>query len=76
MTASPNISARERRIAERCVSYEDFREAARRALPRMIFDYVDGGAGNERAMARNVDAFARTLLLPRALHAVADRDLL
>ncbi|HKR86983.1 MAG TPA: alpha-hydroxy-acid oxidizing protein [Phenylobacterium sp.] len=74
MRSSSNISAREHRLAERCLSHEDFRQAAKRALPRMVFDFVDGGAGDERAMARNIDAFARTLLLPRALQAVSERD--
>ncbi|HKY80675.1 MAG TPA: alpha-hydroxy-acid oxidizing protein [Sphingobium sp.] len=56
------------------MSHEDFRRAAKRALPRVIFDYVDGGAGEERAMARNVDAFAGALLLPHALRDVSERD--
>lgn len=54
------MSAREQRIAERCHSYEDFRRAARRVLPRLVFDYVD--------------AFERTLLLPHALRPVSERD--
>jgi len=32
----------------------DFREAARRRLPRFLFDYADGGANSEYTMQRNV----------------------
>jgi L-lactate dehydrogenase (cytochrome) len=32
----------------------DFREAARRRLPRFLFDYADGGANSEHTMQRNV----------------------
>ncbi|HZV58062.1 MAG TPA: L-lactate dehydrogenase, partial [Sphingobium sp.] len=31
----------------------DLRAAARRRLPRFIFDYVDGGSFDEVTMARN-----------------------
>jgi L-lactate dehydrogenase (cytochrome) len=30
--------------ASRAVNIEDLRQAAKRALPRMVFDYIDGGA--------------------------------
>lgn len=50
----------------RLVTSEDYRRAARRALPRMIFDYVDGGAGVEATVRENADAIARRRLLPRA----------
>lgn len=43
------------------------RSAARRRLPRLAFDFMDGGAGSERALARNCEAFAKIRMLPRAL---------
>lgn len=43
----------------------DFREAARRRLPRFAFDFVDGGSGCERARWRNEQAFGRICLIPR-----------
>ena len=46
---------------------EDARRAARRRLPRMLFDFIDGGAGEERAVRRNREALGRIALLPRAL---------
>ena len=46
---------------------EDARRAARRRLPRMLFDFIDGGAGEERASRRNREALDRIELLPRVL---------
>lgn len=40
---------------------------ARRRLPRAIFDFIDGGAGSEAAVARNRAGFADIALLPQAL---------
>ena len=45
----------------------DYRAAARRRLPRIAFDYLDGGAEDGRALQRNLDAYGRILLSPRVL---------
>jgi L-lactate dehydrogenase (cytochrome) len=45
----------------------DYRERARRRLPRFLFDYVDGGAGAEQTLAANVDDWARHTLRQRVL---------
>ncbi len=42
-------------------------DAARAALPRPRFDYIAGGAGWERTVAANEDAFARWGLNYRVL---------
>jgi L-lactate dehydrogenase (cytochrome) len=36
-------------------SPNDFKEAARRKLPRFLFDYLDGGAGEEVTVRRNLN---------------------
>ena len=46
---------------------DDARQAARRRLPRMLFDFIDGAAGEESAARRNREALARVELLPRVL---------
>ncbi|MBL8537155.1 MAG: alpha-hydroxy-acid oxidizing protein [Hyphomonadaceae bacterium] len=43
-------------------SIADLREAARRRLPRMVFDYIDGGADDEITLRQNAERF-RTLAL-------------
>jgi L-lactate dehydrogenase (cytochrome) len=62
-----------RRLA-RAASVTDLRALARRRLPRGVFDYVDGGAEDERTLAANVAAFARTTFRPRVLLDVGDVD--
>lgn len=54
------------------VSVEDYRVIARRNLPRMLFDYIDGGSYDEFTINRNREAFRRTLLRQRVLIDVSD----
>ncbi|WP_089173088.1 alpha-hydroxy-acid oxidizing protein [Bosea sp. AS-1] len=56
------------------VNVEDYRAAARRRLPRFVFDYLDGGAEDEIALRRNRAAFEDPILTPRVLNPVAQRD--
>lgn len=53
---------------------EDFRRLAARRLPRFLFDYVDGGAFDERTMAANREDLQRVLLRQRVLRDVATVD--
>ncbi|WP_300015261.1 alpha-hydroxy acid oxidase [uncultured Roseobacter sp.] len=55
--------------------YADARRLARRRLPWMVFDYIDGAAGNGVAEARNLAALRDIELQPRVLVNVRDRDL-
>lgn len=57
------------------INVEDFRKLARRRLPRMVFDYLEGGADDERGLARNRAAFGRFAFAPRRLTDVSRRDL-
>jgi L-lactate dehydrogenase (cytochrome) len=59
---------------ERCGSIDELRAAARRAVPRVIFDFVDGGANDEVTVARNRSDFAALELLPRVLTDVSAVD--
>ena len=45
----------------------DYRALARKVLPRFVFDYVEGGADDERCLRRNVRDFDRIGLLPTGL---------
>jgi L-lactate dehydrogenase (cytochrome) len=53
----------------------DFREAARRRLPRFLFDYADGGANAEETLRRNVADLGSIALRQRVLRDVSDADL-
>ncbi|MFV0307661.1 MAG: alpha-hydroxy acid oxidase, partial [Desertimonas sp.] len=50
---------------DRVSSYADARAKARYALPRAVFEYVDGGAEGEHTMRRNVEAFDELVWRPR-----------
>ena len=52
------------------VSVEDYRLLARRRLPRLLFEYIDGGALTESAKTRNADAFRGVYLRQRVLTGV------
>lgn len=56
-------------------SVTDFREAARRRLPRFLFEYIDGGSYSETTLRRNVDDLASIALRQRVLRDVSDIDL-
>lgn len=56
-------------------SAEDARRLARRRLPWMVFDYIDGAAGAETGAVRNRAALDAMTLRPRILRDVGDRSL-
>lgn len=53
----------------------DYREAARRRLPRYLFDYIDGGANAEYTLRRNVDDLSQIALRQRVLKNVSELSL-
>lgn len=53
----------------RAVDIEDLRELARRRMPRIVFNYIDGGADAEWTLRENRRAFDTITFRPR--HAVA-----
>jgi|SRR5579859_165905 len=57
------------------VNIEDLRRLARRRLPRAVFDYVDGGAEDERTLDDNVRAFRDVTFRPRNAVAIRTCDL-
>jgi L-lactate dehydrogenase (cytochrome) len=56
-------------------SSEDARRLARKRLPWMVFDYIDGAAGAEAGATRARAAFDALGLRPRILRDVSTRDL-
>lgn len=56
-------------------SSEDARRLARRRLPWMVFDYIDGAAGSEAGLLRNRAALDAITLRPRILRDVSQRAL-
>jgi L-lactate dehydrogenase (cytochrome) len=57
-----------------CYDVADLRRAAQRRIPRPVFDYVDGAADEELAVAANAAAFRSWRFLPRVLTGVGSAD--
>lgn len=53
----------------------DFRQAAKRRLPRFLFDYIDGGSYGEDTLRRNVEDLSRIHLRQRVLRDVSNISL-
>jgi L-lactate dehydrogenase (cytochrome) len=58
----------------RAFTIDDLRRHARRRLPRAVYDFIEGGAGDERTVARNRTAFEKLLFEPRVLVDVSKRE--
>ncbi len=56
-------------------SSADARRIARRRLPWMVFDYIDGAAGQETGAVRNRAAFDALEFRPRILRDVSNRSI-
>lgn len=62
-------------LLERCASVADVRALARRRVPRAVFDYTDGAAGQDEASLRRArSAFSRVEFQPRVLRDVRAVD--
>ena len=61
-------------LERRLYSVAEARRLALRALPQAMFDFVDGGAEDERTLRRNEAAFGEVELLPRPLDGTDTRD--
>ena len=62
-------------LLERCASVADVRAMAKRRVPRAVFDYTDGAAGQDEASLRRArQAFARVEFQPRVLRDVRTVD--
>ena len=59
----------------RVVNIENLRRAAKRRLPRVVFDYIDGGAEDEWTLRANCRAFETVTLRPRCAVATPVCDL-
>jgi L-lactate dehydrogenase (cytochrome) len=70
---SPSLDPVERRL-RRAITVDDLRRVARRRMPRGAFDYIDGGAEDERTLSRNAAGFARIEFRPNVLCDVSSID--
>ena len=57
------------------LNIEDLRQMARRRVPRVVFDYIDGGADSEVTLRENCRAFESITFRPRCAVASGTCDL-
>ena len=72
-TGPIHLSPVERRLASAATVW-DLRSAAKRHVPRAVFDYTDGAAETETSLRRSRDAYARIEFVPSVLRDVSDVD--
>ncbi|MDB5558735.1 MAG: lldD [Enterovirga sp.] len=60
---------------DKAINIADLRRMCQRRLPRIAFDYIEGGVEDERGMGTNEAGFLRYRLVPRYLVDVGKRDL-
>jgi 4-hydroxymandelate oxidase len=56
------------------VTVDDYEPVARERLPQDVYDFLDGGAGDEWTLAENRRAFERWTLRPRFLRGASEPD--
>ncbi|WP_374442859.1 alpha-hydroxy acid oxidase [Stella sp.] len=59
---------------ERAVNLDDLRRMAKRRLPRICYDFIEGGVDGEDGLDRAVDAFRNYRIVPRFMVDVTQRS--
>jgi len=48
-----------------CINLDDLRKVAKQRVPKLIYDFIEGGSEDESGLVRNEDAFRNRALVPR-----------
>ncbi len=56
------------------INFDDLRKLAKKRLPKIIYDFIEGGVDDEDGLDRNEDAFRRRPLMPRYMVDITTRD--
>ena len=52
---------------EKAINFDDLRLMAKRRLPKIAFDFIEGGIDSEEGLGWNVNAFSRQRIVPKYL---------
>lgn len=74
LRVAPRARSHDERAVARVADIEGLRRLARRRAPKSVFDYVEGGAGDELAVRYAIEAFDRVEFMPRVLVDVSSID--
>ena len=59
---------------DKCINLDDLRVLAKRRVPKLVYDYIEGGVDGEDGLRRNEDAFQQRSLVPRYMVDVSKID--
>ena len=59
---------------DRAINLDDLRRMAKRRLPKIAYDFIEGGADDEEGLERATDAFRKWRIVPRFLVDVTNRQ--
>lgn len=59
---------------DEAINLDDLRKLAKKRLPKVIYDFIEGGVDDENGLDRNEDAFRRRPLMPRYLVDISSID--
>lgn len=59
---------------EDCINLDDLRVLAKKRVPKLIYDFIEGGVDDEDGLARNENAFRKRALAPRYMVDISTRD--
>lgn len=62
-------------MSRQLINVEDYRQLAKANLPRIIFDYLDGGAEDEKGLRCNRTVFDQWRFKPQRLVDISQRDI-
>ena len=76
-TANPLLTKKlpegEKMKLDRAINLDDLRRMAKRRLPKIAYDFIEGGADDEDGLDRAVDAFRSWRIVPRFMVDVSQR---
>lgn len=57
------------------INHDDYRRAAKSKLPKMVFDYIEGGADDEIGLQHNLNEIEKIKFAPKKLLDVSSRNI-
>ena len=59
---------------DKCINLDDLRVLAKKRVPKLVYDFIEGGVEDEDGLRRNEDAFACRSLVPRYMVDISTTD--
>ena len=63
-------------MPHKMINVEDYQKLAKSTLPKVIYDYLEGGADDEKGLHHNRQVFDQWRFKPQRLVDISERDIL